>query len=254
MTTMTSRSATTHEVPTRGPAPDFPLYAGDPVRLSGRRWAVLMASVVVAAACDLLVAVPGPAWLALALRGTLFAGIPLLTLHLVAPGTVGRLFQRLRPRAGLLAVGIAVANVLASVLVGALVSVLVGTRPNPLGGTIAAQGGLDKVLTFLAMIPQLVGEEVFTVLPLLAVLTLGMSVLRLSRRSSLVLAVVVSALLFAALHLPTYGWNVLQCVLVIGTARVILLIPYLVTKNLTASATAHVLNDWALFGSAAILG
>ncbi|MFE5294277.1 type II CAAX prenyl endopeptidase Rce1 family protein [Isoptericola sp. NPDC056618] len=82
----------------------------------------------------------------------------------------------------------------------------------------------------------------------------AVSVLHLSRRSSLVLAVVVSTLLFAALHLPTSGWNVLQCVLVIGTARVILLVPYLLTKNLAASATAHMVDDWALFGSAAILG
>ncbi|MEU2201286.1 CPBP family intramembrane glutamic endopeptidase [Isoptericola sp. NPDC019482] len=251
---MTGRSVTTDEVSTRGQAPDFPLYAGDPVRLSGRRWGVLMASVLVAVACDLFVTVPGPAWLALALRGTLFAGIPLVTLHLVAPGTVGRLFQRLRPRAGLLAVGIAVANVVVSFVVGGLVSVLVETHPNPMGGTIAAQGVLDRALTYLAMIPQLVGEEIFTVLPLLAVLTLATTVWHLSRRSSLVLAVVVSTLLFAALHLPTYGWNVLQCVLVIGTARVVLLVPYLLTKNLAASATAHVLNDWALFGSAAILG
>ncbi|MFD6137821.1 type II CAAX prenyl endopeptidase Rce1 family protein [Isoptericola sp. NPDC060257] len=81
----------------------------------------------------------------------------------------------------------------------------------------------------------------------------AVSVLHLSRRSSLMLAVVVSTLLFAALHLPTSGWNV-QCVLVIGTARVILLVPYLLTKNLAASATVHMVDDWALFGSAAILG
>jgi len=254
MWTMTSRSVTTDEVPARGQAPDFPLYAGDPVRLSGRAWAVLLGAVLVGAACDLFVGVPGPAWVSLALRGVLFAGVPLVVLHLLAPGTIGRLFQRLRPRAALLAVAVAVVNVVVTFVVGALVASLIGAEANPMGGTVAGQGALDNVLTFLAMVPQLVGEEVFTVLPLLAVLTLGTTVLRLSRRSSLVLAVVVSTLLFAALHLPTYDWNVLQCVLLIGTARVILLIPYLVTKNLTASVTAHVLNDWALFGSAALLG
>jgi len=254
MTTMTRSITTDVPGPARAQAPDFPLYAGDPVRLSGRGWAVLMAAVVVGAACDLLVGVPGPAWLALVVRGVLFAGIPLLTLHLLAPGTIGRLFQRLRPRAALLAVGIAVANVVVTFAVGALVSMLVGTTTNPMAGTIADQGALDKVLTFLAMIPQLVGEEIFTVLPLLAVLTLATRVLHLSRRTGLVLAVTVAAVLFSALHLPTYGWNVLQCLAVIGIARVILLVPYLVTKNLTASATAHVLNDWALFGFTAIAG
>ena len=228
--------------------PDFPFYDGDPVRLSGRAWAVLLGAVVVGAACDLFIALPGPGWLSIAVRGALFGGIPLLVLHLLAPGALGRLFQRLRPRAGLLAVGIAAVNVVVTFVVGLLVAQLVGATANPMAGDLAGVGAGERVMTFLAMIPQLIGEEVFTVLPLLAVLTLGVSVLRLSRRTSLVLAVVVSSVLFAMFHLPTYDWNVLQCLAVIGTARVILLVPYLVTKNVTASATAHVLNDWTLFG------
>jgi membrane protease YdiL (CAAX protease family) len=230
------------------PDPDFPLYDGTPARLSGGAWAAVLGAVVVGAACDLLLPVPGPAWLGIAVRGVLFGGIPLLVLHLVAPGTLGRLFRRLTGRGLALAAGFAAINVVATFLIGLAVATFTDAAANPMGGELAAQGGGERALTFLAMVPQLVGEEVFTIVLLLAVLTAGTSLLRLSRRSSLVLAVVVSSVLFAALHLPTYDWNVLQCLLIIGSARVILLVPYLLTKNITVSATAHVLNDWTLFG------
>ena len=55
------------------------------------------------------------------------------------------------------------------------------------------------------------------------------------------------ALLFAAVHLPTYGWNVIQVVLGVGVARIVLLIPYLMTKNILVSTGAHILNDWSSF-------
>ena len=60
-------------------------------------------------------------------------------------------------------------------------------------------------------------------------------------------ASLVGTLVFAAIHLPTYGGNILQCLAVIGVARVVLLVPFLLTKNIWASTGAHVLNDWTLF-------
>jgi membrane protease YdiL (CAAX protease family) len=230
------------------PDPDFPLYDGTPARLSGGAWAAVIGAVVVGAACDLLLPVPGPDWLGIAVRGVLFGGIPLLVLHLVAPGVLGRLFRRLTGRGFALAVGFAAINVVATFVIGAAVSAAADVAANPMGGELAAQSGSERAATFAAMVPQLVGEEVFTIVLLLAVLTAGTSLLHLSRRSALVLAVVVSSVLFALLHLPTYDWNVIQCLAIIGSARVILLVPYLLTKNVTVSATAHVLNDWTLFG------
>ena len=47
-------------------------------------------------------------------------------------------------------------------------------------------------------------------------------------------------------HLPTYDWNILQCLVVIGGARLILSLAYIKTKSIWVSTIAHVLNDWVL--------
>jgi membrane protease YdiL (CAAX protease family) len=93
----------------------------------------------------------------------------------------------------------------------------------------------------------LIGEEAVTILPLLAVLWLSVSKFGLPRRAGLWLGVLISTVWFAAMHLPTYDWNVLQCLGTIGTARLVLTASYLVTRNMAVSVGAHILNDWTLF-------
>ncbi|WP_123372444.1 CPBP family intramembrane glutamic endopeptidase [Cellulomonas sp. PhB150] len=134
-----------------------------------------------------------------------------------------------------------------SSVAGGVASQLVDMHANPMNDSIAHTGAGERVLTFLSMVPQLFGEELFTILLLLAALTFLSRIVRIPRRTAVVGASLVATLVFAAIHLPTYGGNIVQCIAVIGTARVILLIPFLKTKNIWASTGAHVLNDWTLF-------
>ena len=57
-----------------------------------------------------------------------------------------------------------------------------------------------------------------------------------------------SSLLFGLIHLPTYDWNLIQCIVVIGTARMVLTLGWILTKNIWVSTGAHIINDWLLFG------
>lgn len=97
---------------------------------------------------------------------------------------------------------------------------------------------------------MLFGEELLTILPFLIILKLGVQQFNLSRKSSLLLAWLLTSLIFASLHFPTYNWNILQTVLTIGTARLILTFSYIKTKNIWVSFIVHLLNDWVLFGLA----
>lgn len=74
------------------------------------------------------------------------------------------------------------------------------------------------------------------------------------RNRAVVLAWVITAVGFGLVHLPTYDWNVVQCVLVIGGARIILTLAYIRTKNLWVSTGAHVINDWTLFTTPVVIG
>ena len=73
------------------------------------------------------------------------------------------------------------------------------------------------------------------------------------RKGAIVGAWLISSLLFGLIHLPTYDWNLIQCIVVIGSARMVLTLPWILTKNIWVSTGAHIVNDWLLF-SMSLLG
>jgi len=90
------------------------------------------------------------------------------------------------------------------------------------------------------------GEEVVTILPFLAVLALLSNRFSVGRKAAVVGAWLISSLIFGLIHLPTYDWNWVQCIVIIGTARMVLSLAWIMTKNIWVSTGAHVINDWLL--------
>jgi hypothetical protein len=86
-----------------------------------------------------------------------------------------------------------------------------------------------------------------TIIPFLVILTFASKKLKLSRKTSIIISWVVTAVIFGLLHLPTYNWNLAQSLLIIGSARLVLTFAYIKTKNIWVSSMAHILNDWTLF-------
>lgn len=84
-------------------------------------------------------------------------------------------------------------------------------------------------------------------------MTLLSSRFGVGRKGAIVGAWLVSSLLFGLIHLPTYDWNLIQCIVVIGTARMVLTLAWLLTKNIWVSTGAHIINDWLLFGGGLLL-
>ena len=76
----------------------------------------------------------------------------------------------------------------------------------------------------------------------------------MSRRGAVILGWIGSALFFGAMHLPTYGWNVIQALLLIGPVRLVLTLAYMKTKSMWTSAIAYVFNDRAMFTATMVLG
>lgn len=230
---------------------DFPFYNGKPVALSARNWILVLSGVALGFAALLLPFTHAAARL---IPAILFPLLPLLVLRGVAgPGTWQALFKPIRLGDMLLALGVALLNIAVSFTVAWLVSQLFSTSANPVMQLLSQESTTDRSLFLLSTIPQLLGEEVLTMLPLLALLTWFHGHFGFSQRKSLVLAWLLSALPFALVHLPTYQWNLVQCLLIIGSARLVLSLAYLRSKNLAVSALAHIINDWLLFGGAALL-
>jgi membrane protease YdiL (CAAX protease family) len=229
------------------PGRDFPFYRGWPVALSGRQWLLVLAAVLVA----LLVLAFPPAALSGGLGqwlpALLLAGLPLAFLAWVAPGHWRVLFGPVGWHEIKWMVLFALLNILVSMSVGALLKPFVDFQSNAAVAGIADQGAAEQWLLFIRTAPQLLGEEVITILPFLALLTLFTRRLGSGRRTAILWAWLLSALFFGLIHLPTYDWNLIQCVVIIGTARLVLTLPWIMTKNLWVSTGAHILNDWALF-------
>ncbi|MBS0455629.1 MAG: CPBP family intramembrane metalloprotease [Proteobacteria bacterium] len=232
---------------------DFPFYNGRPARLVARQWWLVLAGVALG-----FVALTAPIpWFAgrfgQFVPAVLFVLIPLAALAIATPQHWTALFRRLGWRDVVATVLVALLTLVVSFAAGWLFMKYHGAQANPAVKMISGQSQGELGLFFLKTAPQLLGEELVTILPMLAFMTLFHGPMGLARPKAIALAWLLSALLFAALHLPTYQWNFAQCFAVIGAARLVLSLGYLWTRNIWVSTGAHILNDWSLFGLALAL-
>lgn len=224
---------------------DFPFYNGQPVDIGPTGWLVLIISVVLS--FGLLIALPFPDFPLNFIPVLAFTCIPLATLAIVSGGHQSALFGRFGFKELVLAIGFELLTILVSLVTALILVRLVPMSANPVAAGLRDSNAIDMVVFLARTGVQLVGEELLTILPLLAILWLCVRKLKLSRRTGIVLAVIVSTTLFAAAHLPTYNWNFVQCFGGIGVARLVLTAAFLVSRNIWVSAGAHIVNDWTEF-------
>ncbi len=239
-----AKPATTTDL--RAAKPDLPFYDG-PGAISGGRWLVVVAACAVSFAQLTLLPIPGGDTVSQWVHSILFPLIPLLALAWAAPRGWTRLFRTVRLRQIAQMFGFALLSLSVSLGAAMALSSVIGANPNPAAGLLADASAGERVLFLLGTIPQLLGEELITILPMLALLSVLVRRLHWNRTTALAVAWTATAVIFGLLHLPTYGWNVLQCLVFIALARVFLTLAYVVTRNLWVSTGTHILNDWAMF-------
>lgn len=232
---------------------DFPYYRDGSSTISLSGWLMILAGV---AAGFLALVTPLPVSNGLLsgwLRAVLFVGLPLLALRMASPRGWKAIFARVGLREAKLMFVVALLNITISMAVGAAIKFFGTATPNA-AVVEAAQLGEARLLNFFSKVAlQLLGEELITILPFLALLTLCHAHLGLGRNLSVIVAWLASAVTFGLVHLPTYDWNVVQCLVVIGSARLVLTWAYVWSKNVWVSTGAHIINDWTLIASTAFL-
>lgn len=227
----------------------LPYSFGDPVPLSPWRTGMLWAASALGFTLLLLVPRWWPGAWGEALAVMLFVGVQWAGLRWAVGSAWVALFRR--PRGRDVVMGLAAVPLVIGL--PALVAVYgIGTSHVSTNASLDAVVGLplaQLVARFALVAVQLLGEELVTVLPLLA----AVAVLHragLPARWAIAVAWVATALVFGALHLPTYQWHIGQALLVIGTARLVLTAVFLYTRNLWASTIAHIANDWTIMAIA----
>lgn len=221
---------------------DFPFYNGVPFELAIWKWIVVILGC--AAGIAVLIFYPATNNVQALVSRFLFPAIQLAVFIAFTRGQWHRILRRLRPRDFGLMILFAVLNFVVSFLVGIIVKVFFGANANPAADGIHGVG--ETFAFYLGTAVQIFGEELFTILPFLAVMAFCAKA-GLSRKNALLIAWFVTAAWFGAAHLPTYQWNFAQAFLIIGVARLVLTLAYIRTKNILVSTGAHILNDWAIF-------
>lgn len=232
-----------------GEGRDFPYYDGQPRTVSAAGWAIAL---IAAAAGFAALTVGMHLWPGVAGRWAavlLFVGLPLIGLRLAAGADWRAALRAPGPRDVLVGLVMVPATLGVSIAVAFLVTKVSLTAANPVGEILAHLSGWNLVSFLISTLPQLFGEELVTLIPFLAALDLAHRRWGLSRRTAILLAWVLSSVLFGLLHLPTYGWKLGQVLAIIAVARLILSLPYLITKTLWASTITHVIHDWLTFAA-----
>ncbi|MGD9712535.1 MAG: CPBP family intramembrane glutamate endopeptidase, partial [Thermomicrobiales bacterium] len=167
---------------------DYPFYKGWPVEISGVKWLVPLAGV--ALAVGILLDQPRmftQGYLRFA-PALLLALLPLIGLALVA----GRHWTALFRKVGLKDIGwmfgFALLNYVIAVPLGFIVMKFVTTTTNAGISGMASGDNAAQAVFFLNSLPQLLGEELISIVPFLALLYYLTSKLGLSRRAAVIIA------------------------------------------------------------------
>ncbi|WP_277217883.1 CPBP family intramembrane glutamic endopeptidase [Peptoniphilus vaginalis] len=102
----------------------------------------------------------------------------------------------------------------------------------------------DNIKRFIvSTMIQFIAEEIIFIIPFLFVI----NKLRIKKEKlKTIAAILVSSLIFGAMHLTTYNFNIIQAVLVISIIRTGLTMSYVLSKNLTVTYLVHMIYDWTL--------
>lgn len=220
---------------------DFPFYNGDPISFTFLQGLFLL---VVSIASAILFQINGS--IPTFVQPVFNIILPLGAFMLVVKSNWTKIFRKVRFKDILLVIGVLIFNLILTILTGLLISKFTVANANPVANLIQENSLVENIVFCLKIIPMLFGEELITIIPFLVILLFATKTLKLPRKKVIVLAWILSAIIFGAIHLPTYNWNIVQAVLGIGVVRLVLTFPYIKTKNIWISLFVHVLNDWIL--------
>ena len=98
---------------------------------------------------------------------------------------------------------------------------------------------------FVSTLIQFIAEEIIFIIPFLFVINKVKSENKFLKTT---IAIIVSSVIFGAMHLSTYNFNILQAVLIISIIRTGLTMSYVLSKNLSVTYLIHIIYDWSLIG------
>ncbi|RWY48376.1 CPBP family intramembrane glutamic endopeptidase [Mucilaginibacter gilvus] len=225
---------------------DFPYYNGQPVYLKTWKWIVAWLGTFVGFL--VLSLIPTHNNIEMIPTRILFTVTPLAIFWYLTKPYWKAIFRKPVAKDYWYMVIFAILNIVITTIIAIIVQALgFHTADTPATNGLGHAHVAELVAFYVGTGIQLFGEELLVVIPFLAVMSILQLKFSVSRKKSILWAWLLSALWFGAIHLTTYNWNIIQCFVIIGGARIALTLAFIRTKNIWVSTGAHILNDWALF-------
>lgn len=210
---------------------DIPFY-NDVPKLSTFDWIVVLACVLLVIGYITVIDIPADLLpFAVFLTGL----IPALY---ICKGNYSLFFKRLRLKDIRLAVVLVICIYAYTIIMGLIISLISGNMAGHVG-----LGEAVTVMSVLAMIIQVFGEEFFKIFLLLLVMHVIYNCTR-DRAMALLLGLILSMIIFGLVHYTAYEGRILQILLIQGFGSVFEYYAYLKTKNVWACFLVHVLRDF----------
>lgn len=209
---------------------DFPFYNGIP-KLSKLDWILLIIAEILFVT---------PVILPIPLSDLEFSFymclVVLIPIFYVSKGNLGLFFKKIKRSDIKLIIFCVIAPYAYSMLMLFIIEYFKLTAP-----TFVEESSIS-IANVLFMIVQLIGEELFKVILLILVMSLVYYFSK-NRKLSIVLAVIMTMIVFGAAHEGAYG-TLLQVLLIQGLGSIFDLYAYMKTKNVFVSYIAHLLFDF----------
>lgn len=231
---------------------DFPFYNGQPKTITTPQWLIILGLLFIGFLIDSFWVPDVPRDFNV-LVVIIFSCMNLIfglgSLSLFAGKDVFVLFKKIKGKEVPMLLLILVLSIIYALAADGIVEIFSQTNANP--AAVSHTEGSHALKIFLvntlSTIPGLLGEEFLAILPFLALLYFFYQRLNWSRSKSIAVALLLSSLIFGLLHLPTYQWNWLQVIFVIGLGRTFETAAYIRTKSIWASFLVHFTFDTLTF-------
>lgn len=219
---------------------DLPLLNDDP-RFTARNVAILIIGFLIASAIPYLIPPTGNGLL----RAILITSSPLLAVVYVFKDDMSNIFRMPKPKDIIIVI---IGFIL--MLVFAMIANIIGSALGIASLTPNAINASPLVLIICAVI-QLPGEELIKFIPLIIIVAYLYK--SIGRKAAIIVAIIVSQILFALVHLPTHGFAIGALLLHIGFGSIVLPFVYVKNKNLVLCCMIFI-SKFMIFYAVHILG
>ena len=213
---------------------DLPFLNGDS-RFTTKNVAILLIGFLITVVATFIIPPNGNVML----KAILFTVPQLLAIVYVFKDDMSNIFRMPKPRD------------IVIVIIGVILMFVFGILSNFIGMALGIPAQTNNsvngspLILIIRSIIQLLGEELVKVIPLIIIVAYLYK--SIGRKAAIIVAIIISQIIFALVHIPAYGFSIGFLLLYMGFSSIVLPLVYVKTKNVVLAYLIHLFYDLYVF-------